>query len=45
MEKEKEKYITKQLVKKAREEMPPRDPYQGGYNPQPTKNPKIDVQA
>ena len=25
--------------------MPPRDPYQGGYNPQPTLQPKVDVQA
>jgi hypothetical protein len=46
---EKEKLIQqdKERQKVAREQMPPRNPYQGGYNPQPTQNPlsKVDIQA
>jgi len=38
---EKEKVIeqNKQYQQTARENMPKRDPYQGGYNPQPTQGP------
>lgn len=31
--KEQEKFQNKQMQKQARENMPQRDPYQGGYNP------------
>lgn len=40
MEKEKEIYQNKQFQKQAKQEMPPRNPYQGGYNPQPTQGPQ-----
>lgn len=36
MEKEKEAQMEKEFQQKARREMPPRNQYQGGYNPNPT---------
>lgn len=36
IDKEKEVEMNKQFQRVAKEQMPPRNPYQGGYNPQPT---------
>lgn len=45
VEKEERRFKDRQMQKGAQQQMAPRDPYQGGYNPQPTQNPKIDMQA
>ena len=37
MDKKKEAELKEQYQKKAKEAMPQKDPYVGGYNPQPTQ--------
>ena len=37
MDKKKEAELKEQYYKKAKEAMPQKDPYVGGYNPQPTQ--------